>query len=201
LPFFVRIDKVGRIFGGIILKKINLLIFLLLSMLLTACSKNESIAQPQIDNDHLLFVTSVGNKISLNGTWKAKCVQTNSMDITETFVFADSVFTILIEMYEEGKCGGEPVNVRNVRIEFGVVGTIEANLGDRTVTTNKIEGRFRFDDVGEYEEYKQSIYIEENVSDLTLFHGIFKEDGGTLSADGFPLDLFQIPITKLSVNN
>jgi hypothetical protein len=95
----------------------------------------------------------------------------------------------------------EPVNVRNVRIEFGVVGTIEANLGDRTVTTNKIEGRFRFDDVGEYEEYKQSIYIEENVSDLTLFHGIFKEDGGTLSADGFPLDLFQIPITKLSVNN
>jgi hypothetical protein len=116
LPFFVRIDKVGRIFapnplgfdqksGGIILKKINLLIFLLLSMLLTACSKNESIAQPQIDNDHLLFVTSVGNKISLNGTWKAKCVQTNSMDITETFVFADSVFTILIEMYEEGKCG------------------------------------------------------------------------------------------------
>ena len=165
-------------------------------ILFAGCSDDSSVS-PRIDEaEKINIISSLGNSINLNGIWKSNCAVAAGLNVKETFDFNNNSLLITIDIYNNGDCGGTPVQTQKIEIDFQSFGEIEALINGKTVRANKIAGKSKELSNGKTEDFKQTFYILEENNAFSLYHGVFSDDGGRLSSDGFPLDLHNVAITK-----
>ncbi|MEO9967978.1 MAG: hypothetical protein ABJF11_19455 [Reichenbachiella sp.] len=140
-------------------------------------------------------ITGAGNEISMDGIWESECLDFTDFRLREDFDFDGDNLVITIDRSSAETCD-QIDDTEKVTITFRVVGTIEVQLDGATVLANKISGTQKSDGDGSSSEFKQSFYIDESDDTLILYHGVFEDDGGMVSSDGYPLELHPFAISK-----
>ncbi len=166
-------------------------------VLFTGCSSDSPVS-PQINEDtaELRIISSAGNEVDLNGTWKTNCEVIGGVNMKETLEFNDNSLKITIYVYNEGNCDGNPVETQIIDINFESKGEITAVINGQTVKANKISGTSTNLSTGRTENFKQTFFILEENNMLKFYHGVFEDDGGRVSGEGYPLDLHNFPFFK-----
>lgn len=158
-----------------------------LFFLLWSCSEDDSIKTT--------VLTSSGNEISLDGIWNSDCIDFTSYRLNESFDFDHENLVITIHQYSSETCENPEVT-ETVTITFQVLETIEAQLNGTTVIANKVKGTQTRSRDSQSSEFKQTFYIDDASGINILYHGVFGDDGGATSSDGFPVDLHPYAITQ-----
>jgi len=140
-------------------------------------------------------ITSMGNEISMDGIWVSGCVDFTEFRLKESFDFNASSLVIDINQFEDGTCT-DVINNEIITIEFQVLGTIDATLNGVTVMGNKISGTETSSSNNISESFMQTFYVDDSVDPILLYHGIFGDDGGATSPDGYPIELHPFAIAK-----
>lgn len=144
------------------------------------------------------LVTSEGNTMEMTGRWFSGCVNINDASLEEVFTFDGQSVTIDINFFSEQNCQGSHIRRQVINLDITDVGeTYVVQLGGREVIANKISGTQQIGGEPETEHFKQAFFIDDSGDMPKLYHGIFADDGGTVTADGYPLELHNIAITKL----
>jgi len=141
------------------------------------------------------LITSMGNEISMDGIWVSECVDFTEFRLKESFDFNASSLVIDINQFADGTCT-DVINNEIITIEFQVLGTIDATLNGITVMGNKISGTETSSTNNISESFKQTFYVDDSVDPILLYHGIFGDDGGATSPDGYPIELHPFAIAK-----
>lgn len=155
--------------------------------LLWSCSEEDPIKTT--------VLTSSGNEIAMDGIWRSDCIDFTDFRLKESFDFDSEDLVITIHQYTGEACES-PDDTETVTITFQTLGTIEAKLNGTTVVANKVKGTQSSNRNKQSSEFKQTFYIDDASDTNTLYHGIFGDDGGTLSSDGHPTELHPFAITQ-----
>ncbi|WP_420583361.1 hypothetical protein [Reichenbachiella sp.] len=158
-----------------------------LFFLLWSCSEEDPIKTTAL--------TSSGNEISLDGIWKSDCIDFTSYRLNESFDFENENLVITIHQYSSEACE-DPDVTETVTITFQVLETIEAQLNGTTVIANKVKGQQTSSRDNQSGAFKQTFYIDDASGTNILYHGVFGDDGGATSSDGYPMDLHPFAISQ-----
>jgi len=79
---------------------------------------------------------------------------------------------------------------------FQIGETYQVELAGKIVLANKITGTAISNKTNVPDSFKQAFHVDDASTPLLLYHGVFGDDGGQLTTDGYPLNLHQIAITK-----
>ncbi|MEQ8303036.1 MAG: hypothetical protein RIB47_06565 [Cyclobacteriaceae bacterium] len=169
----------------------NITLLLLAGILLLSCSKSAEEILPENS-----VITSSGNRISMDGSWTASCVSSGSRFLSETFTISSKTIALDIEMFNTAGCSGLPDEMESLDMSFEVGDTYQVTLNGVQVTANKISGIATSSSSGIPEPFKQAFYIDDASGSPVLYHGIFGDDGGKLSPDGYPIELHNIAIAR-----
>lgn len=156
-------------------------------LILGACSEDEEIKTT--------VLTSSGNEIAMDGVWQSDCIDFTNFRLKEDFDFNGENLVITIHQYEAETCDNADAT-ETVTITFQVLGTVEATLNGSTVVGNKVSGTQKSSTDTESSTFKQTFYINDDGGTNQLYHGIFEDDGGAVSSDGFPLELHPFAIAQ-----
>lgn len=160
----------------------------MLSVFLLSCNDDDDVLETRV-------TTSKGSVISMDGIWQSDCIDFTDYRLAEDFDFDGDQLTISIYQSNGENCDS-PDQTQTVDITFQVLGTIEAMLDGSTVMANKISGTQKSSSDTEASDFKQTFYILEQGDERALYHGIFGDDGGALSSDGFPVELHPFAIRQ-----
>jgi len=168
-------------------RNIKLAIAVLMAVF-TSCGDDEPMFKTTV-------LTKLGSEISMDGNWQSECLDFIEFRLEESFDFKGSNLVININRFEDGTCTGA-MNIETVTIEFQVYGTIDATLNGKIVIGNKISGTETSSTNNISESFRQTFYIDDSVDPILLYHGIFGDDGGAISSDGYPIELHPFAIAK-----
>lgn len=158
-----------------------------LFFLLWGCSEDESIKST--------ILTSSGNEIAMDGIWHSNCIDFTNFRLNESFDFDEGDLVITIHQYTGQTCEN-PDATEKVTITFQTLETIEAKLNGNTVLANKVKGTQTSSSDNKSSDFKQTFYVDDASGVNILYHGVFSDDGGILSSDGYPLELHPFAITQ-----
>lgn len=159
-----------------------------LSAFLWSCNDDDETLETNV-------TTSNGSVISLDGMWTSDCIDFTEYRLSEDFDFDGD--QLMITIYQSnGETCDNPDQTQTVDITFHVLGTIEATLDGSVVLGNKIAGTQKSSSKAEASDFKQTFYILEQSGERALYHGIFGDDGGELSSDGYPIELHPFAIVQ-----
>lgn len=167
----------------------HIVLSILTILLAFGCSEEEPL-------QNILVTTSSGDRLSMDGEWAASCVSAGSNFISEVFQFKENKITLSIDTYTTPDCGAPPDANEVIEMSFEVGGVYSVSLDGKEVMANKIQGVSKSNKSSESEPFKQAFYIDDTASQPALYHGVFGDDGGKLSSDGYPLELHPIAIIK-----
>jgi hypothetical protein len=163
-----------------------------MAVLFQSCKNEDPDPITQID-----LITASGNTITMTGNWLSPCAELDGNSIKEVFTFNGLNASIEIDFFSGSGCQGNPANHETINLQINdVLNTYSVNLDGVMVTANKIKGTEST--VGEpgTDNFKQGFYIDDTGSLPVLYHGIFGDDGGTLTTDGYPLEMHNFGIVK-----
>lgn len=143
-----------------------------------------------------LILTSSGNEISMDGIWQSDCIDFTAFSLKEDFDFDGNNLVITINRFETSTCENTDASEK-VTISFEVVGTMNATLNGNQVLANLVTGTEKSNQDSQSSKFKQTFYVNDHDGVNRLYHGVFEDDGGTTSDDGFPLDLHPFAIVQL----
>lgn len=158
-----------------------------LFFLLLSCSEDDIIKTT--------VLSSSGNEISMDGIWRSECLDFSEFRLKESFGFKDENLVITIHQYSGQSCE-DPDATEIVTITFQTLETIEAKLSGTTVVANKVKGTQTTSSDNKSSEFKQTFYVDDASGNNVLYHGVFGDDGGKLSSDGYPLELHPFAIMQ-----
>ncbi|WP_422359731.1 hypothetical protein [Reichenbachiella sp.] len=158
-----------------------------LFFLLWSCSEKDLIKTT--------VLTSSGNEISMDGIWRSNCIDFTDFRLNETFDFDGKGLIITIHQYTGETCENSDAT-ETVTIIFQTLETIIAQLNGSAVVANKVKGTQTSSSDNKSSEFKQTFYVDDASGVNVLYHGIFGDDGGKLSSDGYPVQLHPFAIVK-----
>lgn len=175
------------------MKSIRLPFFLILFVFSTAACNDSSIADPE---DEVRLIGASGKAINMDGVWEVACVQQGDVYLSETFAFDGPSLVISIYIHATATCHEAPINAEVVTITMHHAGTFNAALESTSVLSNKIDMLSKSSRDNVEEELKQTIYVDDRSTPFKLYHGVFADDGGTVTGDGYPSQLHAIAISR-----
>lgn len=155
-----------------------------------------TVTGPDRTRQEVVLVTSSGNTINMNGGWQAVCVAQGSVFLSEEFTFSGPTLRIDIQAYGASDCQGTPLDTETVTLSFTPRGPYAVDLAGKTVTANRIEGEATSNKDNKPERFKQAFYVDDTSGQYRLYHGVFSDDGGRLTVDGYPMDLHAVAIIR-----
>ncbi|TJY38076.1 hypothetical protein [Pontimicrobium aquaticum] len=176
-------------------KKAKLLIlYVLIGIFTFSCQKDD----PIDIIESITLTTTSGNNINMDGVWSSGCVEANNnMILNESLIFNNKDLQINIKGFDNMQCNGTAIFNETVIISFNTTGTKTVTFEGEQVLVNKINGTAEYSD-GRKETFKQIFFIDENIESKFMYHAIFENDGGQIDAEGYPIEIIPIPITKTS---
>lgn len=140
-------------------------------------------------------LTSSGNEISMDGIWKSSCLDFTNFRLNENFNFDGENLIITIHQYSAETCEN-PDATEIVTITFQTLETIDVKLEGKVVTGTQIKGTQVSSKDGKSSTFKQTFYVDDSSGKNILYHGVFEDDGGEVSTDGYPLELHPFAIVQ-----
>ncbi len=172
--------------------KMNLrTILLLLAPAISSCSEDE------VGQDvNVILTTLSGAEISMDGVWLSGCVAANNgMILSESLTFSDENLQIDIQGFDNSDCNGTAVFNETIIISFNSPGTTRILFEDEEVTVNQIDGTATYAD-GRVENFKQVFLVNDTDGNTFMYHAKFENDGGSVDANGYPVEIIPIALTK-----
>ena len=166
--------------------------FVIVLALNVACSNS---SEPEEINEETNIVSSKGNEVNLDGRWESERVDLGGTILAEVFEFNSNNLIITIDEFADLNPQSQPINTETITISFEPKGTINCVLNGSSVVGNKVSGTSHSSSTNETQNFKQSFFIRENGT-LEFYHGVFADDGGRISSEGYPLDLHNIKFVK-----
>ncbi len=163
------------------------IIFSLIIMLCVSCDDEDTITTP--------VMTNSGNEIAMDGIWNSDCIDFTEFRLKESFDFDGENLVITINQYSGETCEN-PDQIETVTITFQTAGTLEAMLNGSTVIGNKVSGTQQSSSNANKSAFKQTFYVDDASGKSILYHGIFADDGGAVSSDGYPIELHPFAIVR-----
>jgi len=167
------------------------IMFISLMFFSLGCGGN--IVEPEQESPNLIAAS--GNLIDMTGIWET-CAEVNGVYLHETFDFEEQNITLTINIHSTANCSAPVLDTEVITMDIQIGDTYEVELQGKNVLANKITGTAISDKTNELEQFKQAFHVDDSSAPLRLYHGVFGDDGGQLTTDGYPLDLHQIAITK-----
>lgn len=163
------------------------LCLIMFSLTMMGCSEDEE--------TKTTVLTSSGKEISMDGIWQSDCIDFADFRLSEDFDFRGEQLLITIRQYNAETCENADAT-ETVTITFQVLDLVEATLNGSVVTGNRVLGTQQSSNDREPSTFKQTFFIDDSDGTSILYHGVFEDDGGAISSDGYPLDLHPFAITQ-----
>lgn len=175
-------------------QSLKIIILSFLICFTTVSCQDDDIGSPSL----IMLKTVSGNEISMDGIWSSGCVEANNnMILNESLSFNNENLQIDIKGYDNLQCNGATVFSQAIIITFSSSGTTTVLFNDNLVVVNKIDGTATYSD-GRVEAFKQVFFIDDTGNRLYMHHALFGNDGGEVDAEGYPIEIIPIPITKVN---
>ncbi|MEQ9310655.1 MAG: hypothetical protein RLN90_14455 [Balneolaceae bacterium] len=176
-------------------QSLKIIILSFLICFTTVSCQDDDIGSPSL----IMLKTVSANEISMDGIWSSGCVEANNnMILNESLSFNNENLQIDIKGYNNLQCNGATVFSQAVIITFNNSGTTTFQFNGNQVIVNKIDGTATYDD-GRVEAFKQVFFIDDTGNNLYMHHALFGNDGGEVDAEGYPIEIIPIPITKTTL--
>jgi len=163
--------------------------------LIFACNKSDVTGPNDTMND-ITLVAKSGNAINMDGVWQASCIPLENLFISESFTFSNESLIINIRFFDNENCLEPAVGSDIITITFSPGDTYEVEQQGAMVLANKISGTESSSANNTTGDFKQAFYIDDSQIPYRLYHGVFEDDGGAVTNDGYPLELHPIAIVK-----
>ena len=168
---------------------------MLTSLLFLSFGCGGNMVGPQQEPPKIELVAASGNLIDMTGIWET-CAEVNGVYLHEMFDFREENLILTINIHSTANCSEPAMDTEVITIDFQIGETYEVELAGENVLANKITATAISDKTNETESLKQAFHVDDSSTPLRLYHGVFGDDGGQLTTDGYPLNLHQIAITK-----
>ena len=169
------------------------IMFINLLFLSFGCGGN--MVEPVQKTPKIELVAASGNMVDMTGIWQT-CAEVNGVYLHETFNFEETNLILTINIHGTANCSGPAMDTEVLTMTFQIGETYQVELAGKNVLANKITGTAISNKTNVPDSFKQAFHVDDLSTPLRLYHGVFGDDGGQLTTDGYPLNLHQIAITK-----
>jgi len=169
------------------------IMFISLLFLSFACGGN--MVEPVQKTPKIELVAASGNMVDMTGIWQT-CAEVNGVYLHETFNFEETNLILTINIHGIANCSGPAMDTEVLTMTFQIGETYQVELAGKNVLANKITGTAISNKTNVPDSFKQAFHVDDSSTPLLLYHGVFGDDGGQLTTNGYPLNLHQIAITK-----
>ena len=165
------------------------------SLLFLSFGCGENMVEPEVQLPKIELVAASGNLIDMTGIWET-CAEVNGIYLHEIFDFEEQNLILTINIHSTANCSEPAMDTEVLTMSFQIGETYEVELAGKNVLANKITGTAISNKTNVPDSFKQAFHVDDLSTPLRLYHGVFGDDGGQLTTDGYPLNLHQIAITK-----
>ena len=169
------------------------IMFINLLFLSFGCGGN--MVEPVQKTPKIELVAASGNMVDMTGIWQT-CAEVNGVYLHETFNFEETNLILTINIHGTANCSGPAMDTEVLTMTFQIGETYQVELAGKNVLANKITGTAISNKTNVPDSFKQAFHVDDSSTPLRLYHGVFGDDGGQLTTDGYPLNLHQIAFTK-----
>lgn len=141
-------------------------------------------------------ITASGRQTTLEGRWVSGHASDEDRHLSEVFTFDRDRLTIELDLYSDAKFETK-MGSETIRIQYRIGGTLVATRDHKMVTANEVSGMQTIVSKNKTMAFKQSVFIDDRGSRLTLYHARFEADGGPVSERGFPTTIIPVAFVRL----